>query len=204
MSTLANPVTATPEALAELERLRARHGRLMLVQPDGGRLLCLPRDDLFVGEGDLLLGDVGGTPFYVDEELYRRSRRPAFDVDLAGGAGDALSLETADGVHFVSRSAAAPMRPARARRTMSSTQAKEADVNDPEQGIRQAAALLGAGNEAAAILALHDALAAAGDDPAALREVHELATLAHQTSHGFHRIEWQRLMFDTAPHATAV
>ena len=201
-------VTATPAALAELDRLRARHGPLMLVQSggccDGSSPLCLPRGELFVGPGDLLLGDVAGTPFYVEEELYRRWRRPAFVVDVADGAGDAFSLEAVDGVHFVTRSGHAPMQSASGGNTMSSTQAKEADVSDPAHGIRDATALLGTGNEAAALLALHAALEAAGDDPAVRRDVHELAALAHETSHGFHKIEWQRLMFDTEPHSTAV
>jgi uncharacterized protein (DUF779 family) len=211
----ADAVTATPAALAELARLRARHGPLMLVQSagccDGSSPLCLPRGELFVGPGDLLLGDVDGTPFFVEEELYRRWRAPAFLVDLADGAGDAFSLEAADGVHFVSntapcepRSGRAPMRSAPGKKTMASTQAKEADVSDPAQRIREATALLGAGNEAGALQALHAALEAAGDDPVVGREVHDLATLAHDTSHGFHKIEWQRLMFDTEPHSTAV
>ena len=204
-------VTATPAALAELARLRARHGPLMLVQPDAGAPLCLLRDDLFVGPGDLLLGAVGGTPFYVEEEPYRRLRRPAFVLDLADGAGDALSLEAADGLHFISRAAPceprsvrAPMRPAPGRRTMAATQAKEADVSDPARRIREATALLGAGDEAGALQALHAALESAGDDPVVGHEIHELAVLAHDTSHGFHKIEWQRLMFDTEPHSTAV
>lgn len=208
-------VTATPAALAELASLRARHGPLMLVQSggccDGSSPLCLPRGELFVGPGDLLLGDVDGTPFYVEEEVYRRWRRPAFLVDVGDGSGDAFSLEAADGLHFVSRTAScearsvrAPMRQASGERTMAATQAKEADVSDPAQRIREATALLGAGNEAGALQALHAALEAAGDDPVIEREVHDLATLAHDTSHGFHKIEWQRLMFDTEPHATTV
>ena len=100
-------LTATPAALAELASLRARHGPLMLVQSggccDGSSLLCLQRGELLVGPGDLLLGELDGTPFYVDAEQYRRWNRPAFELDLALGATDTFSLETADGLHFVSR-----------------------------------------------------------------------------------------------------
>lgn len=39
-------------------------------------------------------------------------------------------------------------------------------------------------------------------DPGLLGEVHELATMGHESSRGFHKIEWQRLMFDTEAQAT--
>ena len=99
-------LSATAAALAELARLRERHGPLMLFQSggccDGSSPLCLPRGELAVGPGDLLLGELDGTPFYVDAELYERWNRPAFLLDLAPGMTDAFSLEAADGVHFLS------------------------------------------------------------------------------------------------------
>jgi uncharacterized protein (DUF779 family) len=108
--TPADGIEATPAALAELAALRERHGPLMLVQSggccDGSSPLCLARGELLVGPGDLLLGEVDGTPFYVDAELYERWRRPAFLLDLAPGTTDAFSLEAADGVHFLSRTRA--------------------------------------------------------------------------------------------------
>ena len=100
-------LAATPAALAELQRLRARHGPLMLVQSggccDGSSPLCLARGELLVGSNDLLLGHVDGTPFYIDAEQYRRWNRPTFRLDLGEGTTDAFSLEAGDGVHFVTR-----------------------------------------------------------------------------------------------------
>jgi uncharacterized protein (DUF779 family) len=103
-------LSATDAALAELARLRERHGPLMLFQSggccDGSSPLCLHEGELLLGPGDLSLGEVAGVPFYVDAELYERWRRPAFVLDLADGAGDTFSLEGVDGVHFVSRTPA--------------------------------------------------------------------------------------------------
>jgi len=103
-------LSATPAALAELESLRARHGPLMLVQSggccDGSSPLCLERGELLVGPNDLLLGDLDGTPFYIDAEQYERWNRPTFQLDLAGGGTDTFSLENADGVHFLTRTLA--------------------------------------------------------------------------------------------------
>jgi len=103
----ADVLTATDAARAELRVLRERHGPLELVQSggccDGSSPLCLQRGELLAGPGDLLLGEIDGTPFYVDAEQYDRWNRPAFELDLAAGGTDAFSLEAADGVHFVSR-----------------------------------------------------------------------------------------------------
>jgi uncharacterized protein len=100
-------VSATEAALAELARLRERHGPLMLFQSggccDGSSPLCLRRGELLVGPNDLLLGELDGTPFYVDAEQYERWNRPAFRLDLVEGGSDTFSLEGPGGVHFVSR-----------------------------------------------------------------------------------------------------
>jgi uncharacterized protein len=100
-------LSATDAALAELATLRERHGPLMLFQSggccDGSSPLCLPRDELPVGAGDLLLGELDGTPFYIDADQYERWNHPAFQLDLLPGPTDSFSLEAADGVHFVSR-----------------------------------------------------------------------------------------------------
>jgi uncharacterized protein len=105
-------VSATPEALDVIERLRAVHGELAFFQSagccDGSAPMCLRAGELPPGPGDVHLGDVGGAPFYVDADQYERWRRPAFVLDVAAGAAESFSLEGLEGVHFVSRSSGAP------------------------------------------------------------------------------------------------
>jgi uncharacterized protein len=100
-------VSATEAALAELASLRDRHGPLMLFQSggccDGSSPLCLHEGELLVGTNDLLLGEIAGTPFYIDAEHYERWNRPVFLIDISDGASDTLSLEGPDDVHFVTR-----------------------------------------------------------------------------------------------------
>jgi len=66
----AERATATPAALAALARLRERRGEVMLYQPggccDGSVPVCLEQGDLRLGDGDVLLGSVGGCPVYAD------------------------------------------------------------------------------------------------------------------------------------------
>ena len=105
-------IDATPAALAELARLRERHGPLMLFQSggccDGSSPLCLHEGELLVGPNDLSLGEVGGVPFYIDAEQYERWNRPLFLLDLSPGTPDAFTLEATDEVHFVTRSRDCP------------------------------------------------------------------------------------------------
>jgi hypothetical protein len=106
----ARAIDATPAALAELARLRERHGPLMLFQSggccDGSSPLCLHEGELLVGPNDLELGEVGGVPFFIDAEQYERWNRPSFLLDIAPGTPDAFTLEARDGIHFVTRSGA--------------------------------------------------------------------------------------------------
>ena len=110
-------LSATDAALAELARLRERHGPLMLFQSggccEGSSPLCLHEGELLLGPNDLLLGEAGGVPFYIDAEQYGRWRNPVFVLDLAAGGSDTLSLEGLDDVHFVTRSNACAAPPAK-------------------------------------------------------------------------------------------
>lgn len=74
-------------------------------------------------------------------------------------------------------------------------------MSDLGESIEKARALLASGDEAKALQVLHGAVAAT-HDPELVSAIHELATQAHESSHGFHKIEWHRLMIETEP-ATA-
>jgi uncharacterized protein len=101
-------IRLTSAAREELTRLQERHGQLMLFQSggccDGSSPLCLHGGELLVGPNDLLLGEPGGVPFYIDSEQYERWNRPQFVLDVSMGASDTFSLENVDDVHFVTRS----------------------------------------------------------------------------------------------------
>jgi uncharacterized protein (DUF779 family) len=103
------PVIATPQALDTIERLAAAHGPLTFFQSggccDGTSPMCLKDGELPPSPNDLLLGEIGGAPFYIDAEQYERWRRPSFLIDVAPGAAEGFSLEGLEGVHFITRSA---------------------------------------------------------------------------------------------------
>ena len=101
-------VRATPEALELIEQLRETHGDLAFLQSagcsDGTATMCLTKGELLPGPNDKKLGEIGGSPFYVDEDQYESWGRPTFVIDLAPGAAGDFSLEGLEDVHFVARS----------------------------------------------------------------------------------------------------
>lgn len=80
-------VTATPEALALIERLRASHGELMFHQSggccDGSSPMCFERGEVLVGPSDVLLGEVGGCPFYMSASQFEHWQHTHLTIDAA-------------------------------------------------------------------------------------------------------------------------
>jgi uncharacterized protein (DUF779 family) len=71
---------------------------------DGGSPMCLREGELPLSPDDVLLGEIGDTPFYIDAQQYERWGSPHLTVDVSPGAAEGFSLEGLEGVHFVTRS----------------------------------------------------------------------------------------------------
>lgn len=105
----ADVIVATPAARTAIAALRADAGPVMFVQSagccGGTAPRCYPLGEFLVGEGDLLLGEVDGCPFYVDADHYRAWGRPRFVLDVEPGTPEGFSLVAGAGRHFVVRGA---------------------------------------------------------------------------------------------------
>lgn len=101
-------VSATPAALALIERLSARHGRLMFHQSggccDGSAPMCFQEGELLVGDGDVKLGEIGGMPFYISKPQFEYWKHTHLMIDVVPGRGGMFSLEGPEGVRFLTRS----------------------------------------------------------------------------------------------------
>jgi len=101
-------VLATPSALALIEKLKSEHGALMFHQSggccDGSSPMCFPRGELFVGDNDVQLGEIGDTPFYMSRSQFDYWKHTQLTVDVVPGRGGMFSLEGSDGVRFLIRS----------------------------------------------------------------------------------------------------
>jgi uncharacterized protein len=102
-------VTATEAAERVVRRLRAEHGEVAFFQSggccDGSSSMCLTVAEMPPGPNDVQLGEVAGAPVYIDAEQDARWRHPRLLIDVAPGAATSFSLEGADELHFVTRSA---------------------------------------------------------------------------------------------------
>ena len=101
-------VTATPAALELLERLRDRHGELIVHITggccDGSSPMCLRAADLPASPHDVQLGAPAGVPVVIDGDQNRRWRHPSFHLGVAAGAAGGFSLEALEDLHFTAAS----------------------------------------------------------------------------------------------------
>jgi uncharacterized protein len=101
-------VLATPLAEEWLRRLTAIHGPLMFHQSggccDGSSPMCYKLNEFSVGRADVLLGAIGGAPFYMSESQFEYWRHTQLVIDVVQGRGGGFSLESPEGIRFLTRS----------------------------------------------------------------------------------------------------
>ncbi|RNB83306.1 DUF779 domain-containing protein [Brevibacillus fluminis] len=101
-------VLATDTALALIEKLQAKHGPLLFHQSggccDGSSPMCYPKGDFLIGDYDVLLGEIGGCPFYMSQAQFEYWKHTQLIIDVVPGRGGMFSLEGPEGVRFLTRS----------------------------------------------------------------------------------------------------
>lgn len=101
-------VLATDAAIELIELLKSKHGPVMFHQSggccDGSSPMCYPLGDFIIGEQDVLLGEIGGAPFYMSKAQYEYWRYTQLIIDVVPGRGGMFSLENPEGRRFLTRS----------------------------------------------------------------------------------------------------
>ena len=101
-------VSATPAALQLIGTLQSRYGPLLFHQSggccDGSSPMCFPRDDFMIGDSDVLLGEIGGQPFYMNQAQFEYWKHTHLIIDVVPGRGGMFSLEGPQGLRFLTRS----------------------------------------------------------------------------------------------------
>ncbi|MCA1953465.1 MAG: DUF779 domain-containing protein [Hyphomicrobiales bacterium] len=101
-------VTATEAALALLAEIVAEHGPVLFHQSggccDGSAPMCYPRDGFRIGDGDILLGEIGGMPFYIGGAQYAVWKHTDLVIDVVPGRGGMFSLDNGRERRFLTRS----------------------------------------------------------------------------------------------------
>ncbi len=101
-------VDVTPAAAAILHTLQALHGPLVFHQSggccDGSSPMCFPREEFRIGQRDVYLGTIVDTPFYIGDQQFEYWKHTHLTIDVVPGRGAGFSLETPEGVRFLTRS----------------------------------------------------------------------------------------------------
>ncbi|HEY5113287.1 MAG TPA: DUF779 domain-containing protein [Coriobacteriia bacterium] len=105
-------VVATPAALEAIARLVAQRGRVMFFQSggccDGSLPMCFDDGEFIIGDHDVLLGEVGGCPFYIDGRQYEVWKHTQLILDVGDGAPEGFSLAADGDKHYITRSRVCP------------------------------------------------------------------------------------------------
>lgn len=101
-------VIATEAALELIEKLKSIHGPLMFHQSggccDGSAPMCYENGEFKVGNSDLLLGEIGDSPFYIAKDQYEYWKHTQLIIDVVPGRGGMFSLEGPEGKRFLTKS----------------------------------------------------------------------------------------------------
>ncbi len=102
-------VIATPAALELIAVLKTRYGPDLMFHQSGGccdnsAANCYLPGEITMGAGDVYLGDIGGSPFYIGLAQYEYWKHTQLIIDVIDGTGGTFSLEGAEGKAFHTRS----------------------------------------------------------------------------------------------------
>ena len=102
-------VTATEAALDLIGELKKRHGEALLFHQSGGCCdgsapMCFPQAEYQTGPQDVLVGEIGGLPFYMNGEQHERWIHTDLIIDCIAGSGGMFSLDNGTGRRFITRS----------------------------------------------------------------------------------------------------
>lgn len=101
-------VVATEKTVALIRQLREKHGDLIFHQSggccDGSAPMCYPKDEFYLDNSDVLLGQIDDCPFYMNQDQYEYWKHTQLIIDVIEGRGASFSLEIPLGVRFVTKS----------------------------------------------------------------------------------------------------
>ncbi|MEQ8238452.1 MAG: DUF779 domain-containing protein [Cyclobacteriaceae bacterium] len=98
-------VEITDKASEIVRQLKAKHGELIFHQSggccDGSSPMIFEKEDMYLDESDIHLGDVEGIPFYMNKDQYEYWKHTHLTIDITQGRGGSFSLEIPLGLRFI-------------------------------------------------------------------------------------------------------
>ncbi|TRL40834.1 DUF779 domain-containing protein [Rhizobium straminoryzae] len=101
-------VSATEAALDLIAEIRRDHPEILFHQSggccDGSSPMCYPAGDFLLADHDVLIGHIGGVPFYIGGRQYEVWKHTTLLVDVVPGRGGMFSLDNGRERRFLVRS----------------------------------------------------------------------------------------------------
>ena len=102
-------VSATLSAKKLLSDLKEVHGNDLLFHQSGGCCdgsapMCFPAKEYMVGNSDVKLGEIDGTPFYINEEQYEKWKHTDLTIDACLLYTSDAADDTPTGQRFLTKS----------------------------------------------------------------------------------------------------
>lgn len=95
----------TEKAALILEELKIKHGELIFHQSggccDGSAPMLMPKEDFYIDETDVLLGELCGINYYMNIDQYEYWKHTHLTIDVTEGRGSSFSLEISLGLRFI-------------------------------------------------------------------------------------------------------
>ena len=102
-------VVATPKAIKLIEKLKEKYGPDLLFHQSGGCCdgsapMCYFQSEYIVGDNDVKLCEIGGIPFYMNEDQFEKWKHTDLIIDAVNGIGGMFSLDNGTGQRFLTKS----------------------------------------------------------------------------------------------------
>lgn len=95
----------TEQAKTIVRQLKEKHGDLIFHQSggccDGSAPMIFEKDDMYLDESDIHLGDIDGVPFYMNQDQFQYWKHTHLTIDITEGRGASFSLEIPLGIRFI-------------------------------------------------------------------------------------------------------
>ena len=98
-------IAITEKATEVVKQLQAKHGDLIFHQSggccDGSAPMIFEKEDMYLDESDIHLGEIAGVPFYMNQDQFAYWKHTHLTVDITEGRGASFSLEIPLGLRFI-------------------------------------------------------------------------------------------------------
>lgn len=101
-------IDITEAAQKVVVQLKEKHGELIFHQSggccDGSSPMIFEKDDMYLDESDIFLGEIAEIPFYMNKDQFEYWKHTHLTVDVTEGRGSSFSLEIPLGLRFIIKS----------------------------------------------------------------------------------------------------